>query len=461
MLRSAEAHARMVMAICTIAAALCVLALAWPLPPEGFVSGDQGVKLVAALNALAHPASPTQITPPRVGGHPVPFMDPFYVQHGAHAHALQAPLFPVLSAPFIAVLGLRGAYVLPALAFVVMLPLLGTLIRAAVPGVTMAAVACCTTLVSPVWFYAFEFWEHGPAVAVLAGASALMWRATSQAWARPAAAGMLAGVAVLLRPEAVWYAAALGLVWGVSRRAVAYAAGTALVLAVFAAFNVWEGGSSLGYHASANLAALSDHWTVSRVDRLTTWMIPTHPLFLAAIGGIGAAWVLRHRQQGERALLVALAAAGLSEAVREGASRRLRVGLVCVIVGCGVWTSRAAYRDLRGAKQMYAQLVHGLDQATSPGGYVVTSVWWLDQVAAALSGSRTFLEVPAGEEPRAALASLERAGVPIVEQAWSTESGERGPLSTAGTCYVAGPVVSLPQRGVQVTRAICRRPDSR
>jgi hypothetical protein len=159
--------------------------------------------------------------------------------------------------------------------------------------------------------------------------------------------------------------------------------------------------------------------------------------------------------------LVALAAAGLSEAVGEGASRRLRVVLVCVIVGCGVWTSRAAYRDLRGAKQMYAQLVHGLDEATSPGGYVVTSVWWLDQVAAALSGSRTFLEVPAGEEPRAALASLERTGVPIVELAWSTESGERGPLSTAGTCYVAGPVVSLPQRGVQVTRAICRRPDSR
>jgi hypothetical protein len=311
MLRSAEAHARMVMAICTIDAALCVLALAWPLPPEGFVSGDQGVKLVAALNALAHPASPTQITPPLVGGHPVPFMDPFYVQHGAHAHALQAPLFPVLSAPFIAVLGLRGAYVLPALAFVVMLPLLGTLIRAAVSGVTMAAVACCTTLVSPVWFYAFEFWEHGLAVAVLAGASALMWRATSQAWARSAAAGMLAGVAVLLRPEAVWYAAALGLVWGVSRRAVAYAAGTALVLAVFAAFNVWEGGSPLGYHASADLAALSDHWAVSRVDRLTTWMIPTHPLFLAAIGGIGAAWVLRHRQQGERALLVALAAAAV------------------------------------------------------------------------------------------------------------------------------------------------------
>jgi len=535
-------HSRRVITLGTIASAVLVTALAWPLPPEGFVSGDQGVKLISSLNAVAHPALPTQVMLPRVEGAPAPYMDPFFTRHGDHAHALQSPLFPVITAPLVAIFGLRGAYVLPALAFVVLLPLVRGLVRATAPAVPLAAVACCTVLVSPVFFYAFEFWEHVPAIAVLAGASVLVTRAPHHPWAGPAVAGVLAGIAVLLRPEAIWYAAALGLLGGVSRRTLVYVSGSAMVLATFAALNVWEGGSPLGYHASANLAALSDRWALTRLERLTVWMLSPHPLFLAALVGLGVSYVVwwrRHSdlavsvalasatilalgrlagaygadalwyawpvgglalvpvatsqglrqlrwlagatlmgvwltsthdggaQWGPRILLiatpalVALAAVGLAEALRKGPTQTIRIGLVCVILTCGLWTSRAAYRGLRGAKQTYARVVRGIEAETPPGAYVLTNVWWLDQIAASLYGSRTFLVTSADAGPAQVLATLERAGVPSVSLAWSTEPGASGPMSTAGTCYSITATIDLPDRGLHVARADCERPVSR
>ena len=57
-------------------------------------------------------------------------------------------------------------------------------------------------------------------------------------------------------------------------------------------------------------------------------------------------------------------------------------------------TSRAAYLELRGTKRNYDGLVAATASFTPPGGIVLTNAWWLDQVAAALHGSRTFLFVP-------------------------------------------------------------------
>ena len=97
--------------------------LAADLPPHAFYSGDSGVKLIAARNAIAHPSRPFEIDLPTINGRPLPYVERFFAVHGQHAHALQSPLFPVLSAPFIAMFGLRGAYLLPVASFVALVPL--------------------------------------------------------------------------------------------------------------------------------------------------------------------------------------------------------------------------------------------------------------------------------------------------------------------------------------------------
>src|SRR6476661_6306442 len=94
---------------------LLVLILAGNLRPDAFFAGDPGVKLIAARNALAHPSRPFEIPLPIVAGSPLPFVDPFFARHGDHAHAVTSELFPLLTAPLIALFGLRGAYLLPAL----------------------------------------------------------------------------------------------------------------------------------------------------------------------------------------------------------------------------------------------------------------------------------------------------------------------------------------------------------
>ena len=51
-------------------AALAALVLVWlasALPPDAFFSGDSGVKLIAALDAIEHPARPFDTDLPRIG----------------------------------------------------------------------------------------------------------------------------------------------------------------------------------------------------------------------------------------------------------------------------------------------------------------------------------------------------------------------------------------------------------
>jgi hypothetical protein len=121
------------------------------LPPEGFSAGDPGIKLIAARQAIAHPDRPFEIDLPAIAGTPTPFVDPLYKVHGDHAHALQSPLFPLVSAPPLAWLGLRGA---------------------------ISAVLAC-----PVFFYAFEIWEHVPAMA--ASPARRCWRSAMSTVAAP------------------------------------------------------------------------------------------------------------------------------------------------------------------------------------------------------------------------------------------------------------------------------------
>lgn len=530
-----DADAVLVPCVVLVTAAV-VLWLGASLRPDGFVAGDPGLKLIAAANAIAHPWRPFQIDRPAIGTEPTDLVDRFFTRHGDHAHLMQSPLFPVVTAPLVAAFGLRGAYVLPALAFVALFPLVVLIARALDAPLSRAALAVAAIACSPVTYYAFELWEHVPAVALLAASTAVAWRPNGRDRTQGAVAGLLAGLATLLRPEAVWYAGALAITLRFTPRGRAYVASLVVIAAAFAAGNIVEGANPLGWHASATLAGLSTGRGEARLARLAAWLLPAAWPFRVAIAGIATAWLLhayRRRaaaqllgltaaavlavgaaldmypdgalwrawplgalilvpqarlpglgrvtrvavvtalgvwltsthdggaQWGPRFLLIAtpafvlLAAAGLQQAIAAGPWRAWRAAATTVVVMAALWTSRSAYGELRGAKRHYAAIVEAIAAATEPHGYVVTDVWWLDQIAAPLYGSRTFLVIDSPSASAGVLARLQRAGVNRVLLAWSAEPDAPGPLSTAGTCFVDVGTEILAERDLHLTRAIC------
>ena len=275
------------------AGAVLIAVLASGLPADGFFSGDPGIKLIAAKSALAHPHRAFEVDPPRIGGKPVFHVNRFFRIHDDHLDPLQSPLFPVLSAPFLAVFGLRGIYVLPALSFLLLLPLMEALRRRALPDVPPALVAAVTVLANPLFFYAFEFWEHVPAAALCASATVLAWPGAPREVTRQLLAGAVVALATALRPEALWYLVGLVLAMRTVPAAGTLIGGAGLVFAGAALANYLHSGNPFGAHISANLAPLPDQWLRTRLARGAVWLIPRHPVAVVSLALVGAAMAAR------------------------------------------------------------------------------------------------------------------------------------------------------------------------
>ena len=522
--------------------AIVLTSLAVALPAAGFYSGDSGAKLIAARNAIAHPDHPFDVTLPTIGGRGMPDMDRFFEVHGDHAHALQSPLFPVLSAIPIAAFGLRGAYVLPLISLLAMLPLLNVIRRHSEASVPVGLLAAVVLLASPVFFYGLEFWEHAPAIACVAASTALVVSRSDRSAGSGrliALAGVVGGIAILLRPEAVWYVAAL--VWIARRRRLSFwfVLGVGAVLGVYAAANYAHFGNVVGPHVAANLAPLRDHWLSARWERIRLWLLPwtaigvvgialitaasigplaaadlrkrqtlallgsavlsvaaargafprdslwnawpagsllfvprpgtdgTRDLWFLALFSIVAIWLTSTHdggaQWGPRFLLIAapplivLSAATATDAMKSGYRHRLRQALVILILLAGAWTTRAAYRDLRGAKGYYARMVSATESMTEPREYFVADVWWFDQAVAALYNTRTFLFAPDAPGANAVLQQLAAANVSRVMLVWSRDGVDGKPLNDAvsGTCYRITEVRDVPDTNLTFASAAC------
>ena len=196
------------------------------------------MKLIAARNALARPAQPLEIPLPSIGGERVPFIGPFFSLHGDHAHAVASELFPLVSAPLLAVFGVRGVYILPAAGFLLALAACAALAVSLDKRRGRAVPIAVCALATPLVFYGLEFWEHAPAAGLAALATVLLVKSAAiddlvagelteaacdegprdRLRARDAlrapgrrafVVGLLLGLAILLRPEALWYAVAL------------------------------------------------------------------------------------------------------------------------------------------------------------------------------------------------------------------------------------------------------------
>jgi hypothetical protein len=67
---------------------------------------------------------------------------------------------------------------------------------------------------------------------------------------------------------------------------------------------------------------------------------------------------------------------------------------------------RGAYKNLQGAKRAYGRLLEFVERGTSPNGYIVTDLWWFQQVTAGLYPTRTVLFVDGDASARRALTLL-------------------------------------------------------
>jgi hypothetical protein len=516
--------------------------LAAGLPPQTFYAGDSGVKLIAAINTLDHPRRPFDIDLPAIAGRRVPYVERFFDVHGDHAHAIQSPLFPALSAIPISILGLRGAYIFPIVSFLAMLPLLTLVAGAMDRHVSLAALAIITFFASPLFFYALEFWEHAPAVALLTASTALVLVPSppERRGISPAVgAGVLAGLAILLRPEALWYAAALAWIAGPPfRRTLVFGVGIAIPLVPFAIANVAHAGNPFGPHVVTALGTIWDDWFMAHVVRTRLWLLPGPGIAWVGFAIIGATWLkpisrldLPTRQTvalagaaviavasvrggfvrealwnawpagalvlipftgttvtrqlwflaafsvavilltsahdggaqwGPRFLLVAtpplllLAACAATDAIQPGTGRQARAGLLLVVLIAGLWTTRTAYRDLRGSKQAYANLVAAVDAETSPGSYLVSNVWWFDQVVASLYGTRIFLYAPDVYAAGQILGELAAANISEVTLVWTGEAdGEPLNAAVTGSCFAIADARRIAEREIQLARATC------
>ena len=312
-------------------AALTLAVLAIGLPDDGFFVGDSGVKLIAVRNALAHPFRPFDIDLPAIGGVPAPdLLDPFFVAHGDHAHAETSPIFPLISAPFFALFGLRGLQILPIAGF------LGALAGVALMGrrlgdqTPVAATIAFGLVASPLLFYGLEFWEHAVAAALAYLGTALFVTAP-RSGARLLLGGVLLGAAVLTRPEALWYLVALF----AAARALAMpvrplemliaAAGAALMLAPFAAANAVHFHDFLGPHIAANAGALEQRWVETHAAIAREWFVPTAwpaaaLIAIALVVRIATSRVIRAQRAAGLVVLLAAALLG-AVAARRGLPR--------------------------------------------------------------------------------------------------------------------------------------------
>ena len=257
------------------------MVLALGLPAQTFFAGDPGVKLIAARHAIAQPGRPFQIPLPEIAGEPAPFVDRFFLVHDDHSHAVTPELFPLLSAPFIAVLGLRGAYVLPAAGLLLAIAAtawIGLLLDRRRSPVALLLTAFLGT---PLLFYGLEFWEHAAAAGVAMLAAALLVRSASlsSSYGQFAAIGLLFGIAALLRPEALWFGVAVlaGSLLLRSRpsagRLGAATAGMLLPLLLLELYTLAHFGHALPPHIAGNPGLLGGDWFAMRRTVSLSWFI--------------------------------------------------------------------------------------------------------------------------------------------------------------------------------------------
>ncbi len=183
-----------------------------------------------------------------------PLRPPFFYPAGKDYLYVYPPLFQIITAPFYSRFGSAGLYMLPMLCTLIFLFwTIRLLKRCGFGALSVAQAILILVFCSPLMLYGVMFWEHLPAVLLQFAGVAMIAAPPAKRWAGTAY-GMLCGLAVWLRPEAlamvVLYCAAIAFLFFRDRRAVylAFGAGVALAILPWFAFNIGEYGSLFGIH---------------------------------------------------------------------------------------------------------------------------------------------------------------------------------------------------------------------
>jgi len=150
-----------------------------------------------------------------------------------------------------------------------------------------------------------------------------------------------------------------------------------------------------------------------------------------------------------------LAARGATVAMGAGRWQAMRVALVVLTLFAGLATSRSAYQELRSTKREYARLVQTTASLTAPGDIIVTNVWWFDQIAASLYGSRVFLYTADRASAASALDDLSRANVHRLELAWASDADASVDDVVRGSCFRIVVVRDVPEHRMRLASALC------
>lgn len=301
-----------------LAGLLLLAAQMFLLPPEGWVTGDQGSKYLQtrafATNGPLDPAIDVLARDLDPGYH---FQEPKLANRRGRLVSEFLWLLPLLSAPFYWLFGLRGLYVVPAISVGVVVVAAAALARR-LGGGTGVHAAWIAVLVTPMFVYGLEFWEHAPAVACVMIAAALAYPSGDDRADRRrligAGAAIVAGA--LFREEAAVALPALVIARAGAvrhdriRTLIAggwwMAAGAAVVFAASVPVNLLIYGSALPMHVTHDawdVATASPYLNVRRelVVRLVLPLSHAAVFMGAVTAGIVATAVQTWRRRGDRA----------------------------------------------------------------------------------------------------------------------------------------------------------------
>lgn len=269
--------------IVAFATLLSLLYLGWLATSihEGvFFAGDQALKSMQVKQIAAgegfkyvHLGQPEWVKSIWNEGY-FPLRPPFFYPSSKRYLIVYPPLFQAATAPFYKQFGSAGLYILPMLCTLLLLGWTILLLkRCGITPVNIALAIFILVFCSPLMLYGVMFWEHLPAVLLLFAGLAFIVQPPARL--RVAALlGMLCGLAVWLRPEALMmvflYALAVGILYFRERRGIyiAFEVGAGLLILPWFLFNIAEYGALFGIHGQQ---VFSDNNPDTRMTFLHGW----------------------------------------------------------------------------------------------------------------------------------------------------------------------------------------------
>jgi len=237
------------------------------LPSDGIWAGDQGAKYVQVESLIRQSFRETTLLYPGADLDPSGTFSPLPALYTVPARdgavSIYSYPYAFLCAGFVKLAGLTGL-LLPSVVATLLLLFFCVRVGRRL-GLRTASSALPWVLAggTPILFYALSFWEHAPAAAVAAGALALGVEAMRRESVPLAgAAGLVAALSFLVRPEGLFVGAAASVAMAAAprRRArlvAAALAGWALGLLPAAGLNMALYGQPLGGGAALNFGGLS------------------------------------------------------------------------------------------------------------------------------------------------------------------------------------------------------------